>query len=70
MLAPLTILDYIVVHELARPRHPNRIGAFRDAVDNVLPAWRERKAWPRIKRGGMDPCQPVGSCKAPAMCGA
>ena len=47
MMAPLTVLDYIIVHERPHLRHPNHTVAFWDAVDKVLPDYRERKAWVR-----------------------
>ena len=54
MMAPLTVLDYIVIHELAHLRYPNHTLAFWNTVDKVLPDYRERKAWLRIHGAGMD----------------
>ncbi len=54
MMAPLTILDYIVVHELAHLIYPNHTAAFWNEVDKVLPDYRERKEWLRINGAGMD----------------
>lgn len=54
MMALLTVLDYIVVHELAHLRYPKHTQAFWNAVDKVLPDYRERKAWLRVHGAGMD----------------
>jgi predicted metal-dependent hydrolase len=54
MMAPTTILDYIVVHELVHLRYPNHTAAFWNEVDKVLPDYRERKDWLRVNGAGMD----------------
>ena len=54
MMAPLTILDYIVVHELAHLIHPNHTTAFWSQVDKVMPDFEERKDWLRDNGAGMD----------------
>jgi predicted metal-dependent hydrolase len=54
MMAPLTVLDYIVVHELAHLLHPNHTAAFWNDLDKMLPDYRERKAWLRVHGAGMD----------------
>ena len=45
MMAPATILDYLVVHELAHLIHLNHSAAFWDEVAKVLPDYRERDRW-------------------------
>ena len=54
MMAPLTILDYIVVHELAHLLYPNHTAAFWNQVDKVMPDFQERKEWLRENGAGMD----------------
>lgn len=54
MMAPATILDYIVVHELAHLIRPNHSPAFWNEVDKVLPDYAERKEWLRVHGAGMD----------------
>jgi len=54
MMAPLTILDYIVVHELAHLIHSNHTQAFWNEVDKVMPDFQERKEWLRVNGAGMD----------------
>jgi predicted metal-dependent hydrolase len=53
MMAPLTILDYIVVHELAHLIHANHSEAFWNEVDKVLPDYLDRKQWLRAHGAGM-----------------
>lgn len=45
MLAPPRILDYVVVHELCHLTHMDHSPAFWQAVENVLPDYKERKQW-------------------------
>ncbi|WP_435018572.1 M48 family metallopeptidase [Tundrisphaera sp. TA3] len=54
MMAPPTVLDYIVVHELAHLRFPNHTRAFWNEVDKILPDYRDRKRWLRVNGAGMD----------------
>jgi len=54
MMAPTTVLDYIVVHELAHLHCPNHTAAFWNEVDKVMPDYRERKEWLRVHGAGMD----------------
>lgn len=54
MMAPLTIIDYIVAHELAHLIYPNHTAAFWNQLDKVLPDFQERKEWLRINGAGMD----------------
>lgn len=50
MMAPQTIIDYIVVHELCHFHHLDHTKAFWNEVDKVMPNYRERKEW--LKRNG------------------
>ena len=54
MMAPATILDYIVIHELAHLIYPNHSAKFWNEVDKVLPDFGERKEWLRVHGAGMD----------------
>lgn len=54
MMAPIQILDYIVVHEIAHLKHPKHTEAFWGLVDRILPDYRERKEWLRMNGAGMD----------------
>lgn len=54
LMAPLTVIDYIVVHELCHLRHPDHSDAFWNEVDKVLPNYRERKEWLRQRGANLD----------------
>lgn len=43
--APLTIVDYVVVHELCHLRQLNHCSAFWDLVHGILPDYQERRRW-------------------------
>lgn len=47
IMAPLNVIDYIVVHELAHIKHNNHSDAFWSEVDKVIPDYRERLEWLR-----------------------
>ena len=54
LMAPLTVLDYIIVHEMAHLIHENHSEAFWNVVDKILPDYRERKSWLKFNGAGMD----------------
>ena len=50
----LTVIDYVVVHELCHLRHRDHSAAFWNEVDKVLPDWRARRDWLRVGGAGLD----------------
>lgn len=54
MLAPPAVLDYVVVHELCHLTHMNHSREFWQAVERVLPDYRERRKW--LKEHGDELC--------------
>ncbi|MFP4243386.1 MAG: M48 family metallopeptidase [Chitinispirillaceae bacterium] len=54
MMAPLQIIDYIVVHELCHMHHRDHSDAFWNEVDKVMPGYRERKDWLKKKGASLD----------------
>jgi hypothetical protein len=54
MMAPQTIIDYIIVHELCHFHHLDHTNAFWNEVDKVISDYRERKAWLRKHGAGFD----------------
>ncbi|MCC5805448.1 MAG: M48 family metallopeptidase [Opitutales bacterium] len=53
MMAPLSVIDYIVVHELCHFHHSDHSEAFWNEVDKILPDYRERKDWLRKNGAGL-----------------
>lgn len=53
MMAPLTIIDYIVVHELAHLKYETHSERFWNEVDKILPDYLERKAWLKMNGAGL-----------------
>jgi len=54
LMAPPTIIDYIVVHELCHFHHRDHTDAFWNEVDKVMPDFRERKEWLRMNGARLD----------------
>ncbi|MEP7245240.1 MAG: SprT family zinc-dependent metalloprotease [Gammaproteobacteria bacterium] len=54
MMAPQTVIDYIVVHELCHFHHLDHSEAFWNEVDKVMADYRERKEWLRKNGAGLD----------------
>jgi predicted metal-dependent hydrolase len=47
VLAPLEVLEYVVVHELCHLRELNHSKRFYRLLDEARPGWREQAAWLR-----------------------
>lgn len=47
-MALLSIIDYIVVHELVHLIHPNHGRDFWKLVESVIPDYKEKKQWLRV----------------------
>jgi len=52
ILLPPSIVDYVIVHELAHLIEPNHTPAFWQQVARVLPDYEQRKTWLAEKGGG------------------
>jgi predicted metal-dependent hydrolase len=50
IMAPLEVLDYVVVHELAHTRHKNHSRVFWESVENILPDYKIRRKWLKDNR--------------------
>ena len=50
IMAPLRIIDYILVHELAHIKEKNHSRNFWAALEKILPDYRERRIW--LKKNG------------------
>ena len=45
VLAPASVLDYVVVHELCHLAIPNHSKQFWARVEAARPSWRDQRAW-------------------------
>ncbi|MBD3264537.1 MAG: DUF45 domain-containing protein [Candidatus Omnitrophica bacterium] len=45
IMAPLAIIDYVVVHELCHLIHPNHSSCFWEALEAVIPDHKKRREW-------------------------
>jgi predicted metal-dependent hydrolase len=54
MMAPLTVIDYIVVHELCHLHYRDHSQAFWNEVDKIMPQYKERKEWLRLRGAELD----------------
>lgn len=45
IMAPLDVIDYVVVHEIAHLKIKNHQRAFWQSVEQILPDYRSRRAW-------------------------
>lgn len=50
VMAPLEVVDYVVVHEMCHMVHMNHSKAFWNLVATILPDYRQRKQW--LKENG------------------
>lgn len=51
VMAPLRIIDYVVVHELCHLKYNDHSPKYWDYLESILPDWRERKKWLRVNGG-------------------
>jgi predicted metal-dependent hydrolase len=47
-LAPMRMIDYVIVHEMAHLRYPDHSKEFWNFVKSILPDYEERKEWLRV----------------------
>jgi predicted metal-dependent hydrolase len=53
-MAPIDVLHYIVVHELAHLVHPNHSPEFWNTIDKILLDYQKHIKWLRLNGAGMD----------------
>lgn len=54
MLAPMTVIDYIIVHELAHLRRKDHSPQFWKIVESVIPDYDEKRSWLRSNGANLD----------------
>jgi predicted metal-dependent hydrolase len=52
-MLPTSVLDYVVVHELAHIENPSHDPAFWRTVEKVMPGCEEQKSWLKLNGAGM-----------------
>jgi len=48
IMAPVSVMDYLIVHELCHLIHPNHSVAYWEEVEAVLPDYKKMRDWLRI----------------------
>ncbi|MCB9210914.1 MAG: M48 family metallopeptidase [Ignavibacteriales bacterium] len=51
IMAPVSVLDYIIVHEMVHLTYPNHSKNFWNEVDKIMPNFREYESW--LKQHGV-----------------
>ena len=51
VMAPVKVLDYIIMHEMVHMKHPNHSADFWNELDKKMPDFREQEDW--LKRNGV-----------------
>ncbi|ACL69205.1 M48 family metallopeptidase [Halothermothrix orenii] len=54
IMAPMSVVDYIVVHELVHLIHPDHSVNFWELVETVITDYREKQKWLRINGRALD----------------
>lgn len=47
-MAPIEIIDYVVVHELCHLRIMNHSKDFWNLIESILPNYRENREWLKV----------------------
>ena len=50
LMAPMGVIDYVIVHELVHTIHKNHSTDFWDSVESIMPEFHEHKRW--LKKNG------------------
>lgn len=50
LMAPMGVIDYVIVHELVHTIHRNHSTDFWDSVESIMPEFQEHKRW--LKKNG------------------
>jgi predicted metal-dependent hydrolase len=51
VMAPIVVLDYLIIHELVHLEYPNHSRAFWDKVSTICPNYQQQETW--LKRNGV-----------------
>jgi len=50
-MAPVAVLDYIIMHEIVHLKYPNHSTDFWNELDKIMPDYREQEKW--LKQNGV-----------------
>lgn len=50
-MAPVSVIDYIITHEMVHLKHPNHSAEFWNELDKKMPSFREPEDW--LKKNGV-----------------
>lgn len=53
IMAPTSVIDYVLIHELAHLQEKNHTEKFWNIVKNAMPDYKEKKEWLRINGPGL-----------------
>lgn len=51
IMAPVAVLDYIIMHEIVHLKYPNHSADFWNELDKIMPDYREQEKW--LKQNGV-----------------
>ena len=54
MLAPISIIDYVIVHELAHYLKEDHSDEFWEIVESVMSNYKDKKEWLRMNGAGLN----------------
>jgi len=54
MMAPVSAIDYVIIHELCHLQDPDHSAAFWNAVESLQPTYRKWKKWLHINGRQLD----------------
>ena len=53
-MAPMSIVDYVVAHELVHLKHSNHSKDFWQSVETIIPDYEERLEWLKVNGRRLD----------------
>ncbi|MFH1097948.1 MAG: M48 family metallopeptidase [Candidatus Desantisbacteria bacterium] len=54
MMAPVSVIEYVIVHELAHFKHKRHNAQFWNEVDKILPNYQNQITWLKQKGASLD----------------
>jgi predicted metal-dependent hydrolase len=53
-MAPVSVLDYLITHEMVHLTYPNHSPGFWNELDKKMPSYREQEQWLKTNGVKMD----------------